>query len=147
MNNGIRLRRPAEMPAYGSAAPSLNSPSMTVAVRPSALFAVRPSPTGQILEPVKNEPAEEKNNTREEAVKKPVEAPKNQSVISFVSSDGRLVSLKDGTTWELWQQEAADSFFQWEPGDHVIIKGPQSVPMWLVNQTRSYQAVKATPVR
>lgn len=149
MNNSIRLRRAAELPAYGSAGPSLNSSSMAVAVQPSAMFAVRPSSTGQIPPATPTETPEQKAEKKRaaEAAPKPAEPPKNQSVINFVSSDGRLVSLKDGTTWELWQQEAADSFFQWQPGDQVIVKGPESTPGWLVNQSRSYHAVKVTPVR
>jgi len=154
INHGIRIRRPVEVPpsetAYINSArmgsisssdhDSLNSP-FKVAIRPSRFGLGTTSQKPQVESSDKTQ-----GPAKVERPKTPV-APKNNSVIGFVSSDGRLVSLEDGTTWELWPAEAADSFFQWENGDRITLKGLESSPSWLVNESRGFQAVKATPVR
>jgi hypothetical protein len=86
-----------------------------------------------------------KERASEHQPQQPAQQP-NKNVIEFVSADGRLISLQDGSTWELWPQEAADSFFAWQPGDRITVKGRQNGMPWLVNDSRSHQAVKVTRV-
>lgn len=151
-NSGIRIRRTAEAVLPETAdTPSVRG-GMTSAdydpLSPVLKVAIRPSSFG--LSPTAEKPASEvrvkPEPVKAESPKLPL-APKNTSAITFVSSDGRLVSLKDGTTWELSSTEAADSFFQWEADDHITLKGLESSPSWLVNESRGFQAVKVNPVR
>jgi curved DNA-binding protein CbpA len=153
LNSGVRLGR--DSTTYEGSNSNWRSASnynSQVAVRQSTLAALRPSPMNaaasatesEVLANKSKELKSEEKKDKEKPVKP--QLPPNTSIIKFVSSDGRLVNLQDGTTWALWSQEAADSLFHWEAGDRVVVKGLDSTPCWLVNETRSFQAVQVTRV-
>jgi curved DNA-binding protein CbpA len=160
MNSGVRLQhQQPRTVSYDTGrtywTPPGNVSQTTIAgLRPSPMNTVAQSLTQSDDYKLKDAARDEEEKARRareaaltrEATKKN-ELPANTAAIGFVSSDGRLVSLKDGTTWELLPQEAADSFFAWQPGDRITVKGAQQMPVWLVNESRSFQAVKVTPVR
>lgn len=151
MNSGVKLRDSA--PAYdgGTSIAGTNWRVNPGAMTPSTILALRPSATNAaagVTAAAAGAVKDEKKSDHKEEPAKPAapELPPNTSLITFVSSDGRLVSLQDGTTWALWPEEAADSFFHWDKRDRVIIKGACAMPCWLVNESRGYQAVRVTRV-
>jgi curved DNA-binding protein CbpA len=156
INSGVRLRQ--DNSSYEASTANWRTTSGLnengLGVRQSTLHALRPSAmntpvplseTDTAAADEQKAKAEEKKSKQSE---KPATAqlPPNTSIIKFVSSDGRLVNLQDGTTWALWPQEAADSLFHWNPGDRVVVKGIDSSPCWLVNESRNFQAVQVTRV-
>lgn len=148
MNSGVKLRDSAPIYDGGSSFAGTNWRVSTGDGTPSTILALRPSGTNAAASVSAPTVKEEKKSEQKEERAKPAapELPPNTSLITFVSSDGRLVSLQDGTTWALWPEEAADSFFHWTQRDRVIIKGADSMPCWLVNESRGYQAVRVTRV-
>lgn len=161
-NSAVRLdKRQADSYGYDSA-PAQSWRTSTAlgnaGVSSSTIASLRPSLTNKaattsisetVQEPKKVDDQKEEALAKERAKEQQLQQQKqqqNRSMIEFVSADGRLISLQDGTTWELWPHEAADSFFAWQPGDRITVKGRQTSMPWLVNDSRSHQAVKVTRV-
>lgn len=169
MNSGVKIERPRASDAYGYEAPAVQGwrgESRPVGgVSQSTIASLRPSLVNKAASTEQQAVAGEKvfkqedtagqrmaeSEAQAEREAKAAKAREQQqalgkSAVEFVSADGRLISLQDGTTWELWPQEAADSLFAWQPGDRITVKGRQASMPWLVNDTRSHQAVKVTRV-
>lgn len=169
MNSGIHIKQPAEQPAYDFPGTAYNTTplpatpsrsvigfaqlvrepqSSTASNGAAAKSAGSQSSQAKSTETKSSELTADSSKTQTSASERlPSGGSQSPRTITFVSSDGRLVSLQDGSTWELYGAEAADSFFQWQPGDRITVKGLNSYPSWLVNESRGYQAVRVSEVK